>query len=118
MIKKRFTHGLIVLTALLSTGVGPIARGGSLEQARRERHFEVLKARGVFVAMDKQGGVPRLVVSPRRARTEPESFKVFVRIVYEYFKEADPTVTRMLVIDSVSGRQIAWVDASGYQEGQ
>jgi hypothetical protein len=67
--------------------------------------------------MTVQGPVATLVLGANKDRTEPTSLRMFCRIIFDYYQEQDPQLTRLIVKDSASGAQIGYVDASGYHDG-
>jgi hypothetical protein len=77
-------------------------------------HFSWLQSRAVFQSMGTANGVPQLVLGSGKSQTDPYSLGVFCRIMFDYFVENDPAVSKMNVIDGASGQLFAIVDVAGF----
>lgn len=114
-MNKRLIASLLSVAVMLSVVAAP-ALADAKAQARRMRHFDYLHARGVFESKSVVAGQPTLVLGTSRTQVEPESLKIFCRIVFDHFAESDARHASMRVIDGATGRQIAVVDRNGYRD--
>jgi hypothetical protein len=114
-MNNRLIVSIVSTAVVLATAAAP-ALADAKAQARRMRHFDYLHARGVFESKSLVAGAPTLVLGSGKSQVEPESLKVFCRIVFEYFVESDARHGSMRVVDGTTGRQIAVVDRTGYRD--
>ena len=107
---------LALILLVLGASCPSLCFASSADQTRRMTHFNWLKAQGVFESMQVVNGVPQLVLAAGKWKADPYALGIFCSVIFDYYKEKDPTVSQMTVIDGTTGGVYATVDSTGYHK--